>query len=218
MVTLDDLNSRCQVFNVKLETLRGVHNKTVESEAVVKAEIARLKAAMAVLHFCAQEINREVELETASLASLALQETFWDQDLVLEVEHTTLRGKPAVVLKLKDKQSGVSGDPLESFGGGPASLLGLVLQVITILKNPKLSRVLLLDEPLSQISERYRESAGKLLAKLCQPVSQDGSGGLGFKMLVVTHSPSITRAANRNYLVSKEDGVSRVVLAPPTIS
>lgn len=216
MSLLVDLNTRCQVFQAKLDTLRGVHSKTVESETLIKKEIDTLKSAMAVLHFCAEEINREVEQETAALATLALQETFYDQDLVLQVEHTNLRGKPAVLLKLKDNQSGVVGDPLDSFGGGPASLLGLVLQVITILKNPKLARVLFLDEPLSQISERYRESAGKLLAKLCQPVSE--SGGLGFKMLVVTHSPSITQAAHHNYLVSKEAGVSHITLAPATIS
>lgn len=160
-----------------------------------REEVKDLKGVISVLQFMAQEMNKEKEEQTAALCTLALRETFEDLELTLLTEQSPYRGHAGVKFKFKDEKTGVEGDPMGSFGGGPASVLGIVLQVISIVRQPGMARVLILDEPAAQVSVEYQEAVGKLLRKICEPPPR----GLGFKMFVVTHMDSIARAAHRRY-------------------
>jgi DNA repair exonuclease SbcCD ATPase subunit len=131
-----------------------------------------------------------------------LRDTFFDEELDLEVNHYISHGKPAIKLLLHDQKRGVKGDPMKAFGGGPASLIGILLRVLSIVRQPGLARVLILDEPLIQVSEKYKNRAAAILRRVCDPVEK---GGLGFAMLVVSHDEVFKRNANRSY-IARIDG------------
>jgi len=206
---LDRLLSRFQNFQGRVLGLQEQSKEIVSAIGSLTEQTEVLQQSLALLQFISGELSKEVEQQVAELATLALRETFFDQNLSLKIEHTTLRGKPSVVLKIRDADQGVEGDPLESFGGGPASLLAVVLRVITVLRHKNLSKVLFLDEPMAQVSTKYSGEAGKLLKKLCKSVED---GGLGFTILVVTHNEQIAEAADNNYEVSNDQGTSKLKL------
>jgi len=124
------------------------------------------------------------------------------------VEHGNYRGRPGVVFRLKDETTGVEGDVLESHGGGPAVLVGIVLRVISVVRQPGMSRMLVMDEPTAQVSPGYREATGKFLRKLCEPPPR----GLGFKMLIVTHEDIIADEAHKRYRATKSDDGKTLIL------
>jgi len=199
VASLTDLRTRTDNWLGRFRALEDQLNTEKELTERIREEHTATKGAISLLQFIAAETAKANEEQTAKLATMALRETFEDQKLSLLVEHSVSRGHPGVTFKLRDEESRAEGDPLESFGGGPSSLLGVVLQTISTVRQPKMARVLILDEPLAQISREYAEKAGRFLRKLCEPP-------LEFKMLVVTHSDAIARAAHKRYTASKVGG------------
>ena len=154
----------------------------------------------------AEKLSAESEEVTEKIVSLGLRDTFFDEELSLEVNHYVSHGKPAIKPLLHDHKRGVKGDPIKSFGGGPASLIGILLRVLSIVRQPGLVRVLILDEPLIQVSEKYKERAAAILRRICDPVEK---GGLGFSVLIVSHDEVFKRNANHSYLATvSNDGQS----------
>ena len=136
--------------------------------------------------------------------TLALREVFPDIELTLKAKHGSSRGHPSVELLLREEKAKIEDDPMEAFGGGPASIVGLILRVVTICRQKNLARLIVLDEPVIQISQKYQKMAAKLFKRLCEPVDK---GGLGFSMLVITHNPIFEKAAHKRYFAKKaEDG------------
>jgi len=178
--------------------------------ATTRDDLVDIKGAIQLLQYVSEQTSKSNEEETANLITLALQETFSDQDLTLVVEHENKRGQPSVTFNLVDKTSGkpIEGDLMDSFGGGPASLIGLLLQLISVARQKSMTKILILDEPLTQISDEYQEAAGRLLRKLCEPAPR----GLAFKMLVITHMDTIARAAHKRYEAVKSEDTKIVTL------
>lgn len=211
---LTDLHRRADRFEAQRILLQTTVAQDLLTLGLARDDLVEIKGAIQLLHYVAEQTNKANEEQTAVLVTLALQETFEDQDLSLVVEHENKRGQPAVTFKLKDNTAGrnIEGDLMDSFGGGPASLIGLLLQLISVVRQKNMSRVLILDEPVAQISEEYQEACGKLLRKLCEPPPR----GLSFKMLVITHMPTIANAAHKKYRATKSDDGKSVSLVEET--
>jgi hypothetical protein len=153
-----------------------------------------------------ERLSEESETVTEKIVSLGLRDAFFDEDLSLKVDHYNSHGKPAIKLLLCDNKRGIQGDPMKAFGGGPASLIGILLRVLSIIRQPRLARLLVLDEPLVQVSKKYKEKTAAIVRKICDPVDQ---GGLGFSALVISHDEVYKRNAQHAYLAEVgEDGQS----------
>jgi DNA repair ATPase RecN len=208
MPDLAELNARADRWTTRRQLLEETTQEGETELAAVRQDLSDIKGAVALLQYVSTETSKANEDQTAMIVSHALRDTFTDQQLSLKVEHGNYRGHPGVVFKLRDEAGNIEGDPMDSFGGGPASLIGLVLQVLSVVRQPGMSHVLVLDEPLSQVSAGYQAAAGRILRKLCEPPPH----GSGFKMLVVTHMESIADAAHKRYRATKsEDGKSLVL-------
>jgi hypothetical protein len=205
---LAELNARHDRWTARVQALEAEYQQ-YRAELEADRQLANnTRQAIALLQFVAKETAQDDEQKAAVLATLALQETFDDEVLSLKVTHQVIRNHPGVTFTLRDEIRDAEGDPIDSFGGGPAALIGLILQVISVVRQPGMARVLILDEPFTQISEGYQDAAGKLLRKLCDPPPR----GLNFKMLVITHLNSIAAAAHTRYKATKsEDGRSLVL-------
>jgi hypothetical protein len=201
-----ELQTRANAFRNKLEAQNLLKSDLEEKLKVASIDKQDKNGAHIFLQHLAKRLNEQNEVQAARLATLALAEVFPDLHLSLEIEHSEIRGAPATILYLKDSEKGAVGDPCEAFGGGPASLLGIILRIITTVRQRGLARVLLLDEPMIQVSGQYQEKAARLLRKLCEPSER---GGLGFDMLVVTHNQVFMTAAHKSYQArTSSDGKS----------
>lgn len=201
------LKNRAIQFQARVAAAQDHLKSLSENLEKVRSTRRDVSGAHLFLQHLAEKLNEHNESQAAKLATLALQEVFYDLQLSLEVEHTSMRGVPGSILRIRDSEKGAVGEPSEAFGGGPGSILGVVLRVVTVVRQQGLSRILILDEPMIHVSERYQPEAARLLRKLCEPESK---GGLGFDMLVITHEPIFKTSAHKSYHAEKSEDGSRL--------
>lgn len=123
-----------------------------------------------------------------SVVSEGLKSIFADQDLSFKLElshkYNKVCAEPYVC------QGDIKGHPLDSFGGGPASIISLILRVLILLRL-KRYRMLFLDETLAAVAEQYVEATGIFLRKL--------SESSGLPILLVTHTHAFLEHATVGY-------------------
>ena len=103
------------------------------------------------------------------------QTIFFDQNLRFETELSSKRNKISADFFLCDgdpNNGGTRGDPMESYGGGPATIASLTLRLLTILRL-KRRKFLLLDETLSAVSDDYVENTSLFLKGLADTMGLD---------------------------------------------
>jgi hypothetical protein len=138
-----------------------------------------------------------------SIVSEGLHTIFYDQELNFEAEITQRYNKIAIDFFITQEAGKVPvrGHPLESFGGGPASIASLILRLLAMLRLKRWP-VLLLDETLAAVSEGYVDQTGRFLQKL--------SESTGIPLLLVTHTQAFLEHASVAYSGSEVgDGVER---------
>lgn len=118
-----------------------------------------------------------------SVVTKGLQTIFVDQDLSFEAEVSQRYNKIAIdfMIRQDNQRLPVRGHPLESFGGGPASIASLILRVIAVLRLKRWP-FLALDETLGAVSDEYLDQTGLFLRRLAEST--------GISILLVTHKPA----------------------------
>ena len=123
-----------------------------------------------------------------------LQTIFYDQNLHFESDIEAKYGKVSIDFKLRqgnvDDLFVIRGSPLESFGGGPSSVVSLILRVLTLLKLKRLP-FLVLDETLLAVSDEYCAATGKFLQVLAKTMN--------LHFLLVTHKPAYLEHSHAAY-------------------
>lgn len=191
----------------KLQTLRGRLSSELESK---RSEVLHLTDEVLVLSkveelFRTLMDNMVVEqVRTIEpIVTEGLRTIFANQDMTFEAKIGVRNSKVSIdffIRQGKDDLMAVRGDPLESFGGGPAAVASLLLRVLAMLKLGR-SPLLLLDETLSGVSDEYVDATGAFLKTLAAKV--------GVPMLVVTHKQAFLDHADTAYRgveVTHDDG------------
>lgn len=129
-----------------------------------------------------------------SLVSEGLRSIFYDQDLSFGLELGQKANKISAEPYLQN--GAIIGDPLDSFGGGPASVVSLILRVMVLLRL-KRNKMLFLDESLAAVSDDYIETTGQFLRKL--------SESSNLPILLVTHKQSYLDHVTCGYQGSKSE-------------
>jgi len=76
-------------------------------------------------------------------------------------------------------------DPLTASGGGVVDVAAFALRVAClVLYRPRLSRVVVLDEPFRFVSMQYQENVRQMLEQL--------STDMNIQIVQVTHNPNLT--------------------------
>lgn len=115
-----------------------------------------------------------------SVVSDGLKTIFFDQEMSFEAEVAQKYNRISIDFFIRQEAGKipVRGHPLESFGGGPASISSLVLRILALLRLKRWP-VLLLDETLAAVSDEYIDPTGKFLKRLAETT--------GISILLVTH-------------------------------
>jgi len=137
-----------------------------------------------------------------------LRSIFTDQDLSFEAEISQRYNKVAIDFNIKQENDvlPVRGHPLDSFGGGPASIASLILRILALIRLKRWP-LLALDETLAAVSDDYIDQTGIFLRKLAEET--------GITILLVTHKPAFldhATIAYRGVEVQETDGVRHLRL------
>ncbi len=146
------------------------------------------------------------------VVSEGLRTIFVDQDLSFEAEISQRYNKIAIdfVIRQDNERLPIRGHPLESFGGGPASLASLILRILALIRLKRWP-LLALDETLLAVSEEYVDRTGLFLQKL--------ANSTGLSILLVTHKTSFLDHANVGYRgteVVSDTGIRHLTLQRET--
>jgi len=136
------------------------------------------------------------------LLTEGLQAVFDDLDLSVRSDVNIERGKVSVDLITVQKDTDgttTEGLATDAYGGSVATVESVLLRLV-VLTRRGLRPLLLMDESLGAVAERYVPRVGRFLALL--------SERLGVDILVVSHNPVLVEAAKHAYRIQKKDGAA----------
>lgn len=126
------------------------------------------------------------------LVTSGLNHVIHDQKLAFRIRQEVQYDRVSMkfgVEQLTDSGT-VEGDPINSFGGGAAVLISLILRV-AVMSKMKMGNLLLLDESLAALANVYVPNAAAFMRQLSEKT--------GINILIVTHNPSFLEYAHTAY-------------------
>jgi len=176
-----------------------------EGDAIELTELLGVQdAAQAFLRLLAEHQQELIKKKIEMLVTYGLR-TVFDADVQFRVTLDT-RGNQIYMGFVIEGSSGEQVPLMDAEGGGLVVLAAFLLRVVLLLMTrPKLATMLVQDEPLTQLSECYREPAAQLIRRLVDK-------GL-VRILAVTHDPVLAAAADTRYRFGLKGGktvVSRI--------
>lgn len=192
---LEELRCRLKATQIKSERLQANLERIERDLLAKRQEVLSLSSEQEVLTkvlelyrvLMDRLVLGQVQV-IESIVSEGLATIFYDQGLSFKLEisnkYNRVSADPFIC------QGDIKGDPLDSFGGGPASIVSLILRIIVLLRL-KRHRILFLDETLVAVSEEYIENTGLFLRKLAE--------SSGLPTLLVTHKQSFLEHASSGY-------------------
>jgi DNA repair exonuclease SbcCD ATPase subunit len=190
-----------------LEQQKGKAKQIASSISVLSAELKEKKKSL-IQHEKAREIIKEVGLKTqqqlsfhiSDVASLALGAVFPDPYELL-VEFTDRRNKTECDLYFVRDDEKI--DPLMASGGGAVDVASFALRIASwSMGRPRTNNVIILDEPMKNLSPEYRERGSQMLKEV--------SERLGIQFIIINHEPILTAYADRVFKVDIKNKVSSV--------
>ena len=150
----EEKENELKILTMKKElTLAGIKEKTKTIEELIKKE-ENTKRASDVIQECLNIFNEQYLNKIKKLLDAALKFVFFDQDYEFVFD---LKDKDKKVdFAIMDHQKNLK-KPLTKLGGGLRVVISTFLQIFFITERSN-KRILLLDESLYAISEKYREN------------------------------------------------------------
>lgn len=181
------------------ETLTTVKDGLTQAEE----RVAILKPAQEVLEHLEETWAGQYEAKLGALGSMGLNAVFPDNHYEVLLEHTTKRGTAHldIILVKDDKRVRIKGGS----GGSLVQLLAYLLRHLTTVSiHPPLRRILVLDEPFSQLAQAQRPAVSTLV--------RDITYKLGVQSILVSHEDELVDCADVAYAINRGGHVSPIEL------
>jgi DNA repair exonuclease SbcCD ATPase subunit len=179
----------------QVETDLAETNKKIAS---LEREIIFTETARAIIQRVAKETQQQLEYHISELVTLAMSGIFPDPYKFV-VEFREQRGKTECPMYFERNAQKVN--PTFGGGGGPLETASFALQPSIWSLNPT-RNFLGFDEPFKCLSRDLQPRAANMLKEI--------SERLNLQILMITHSPDLTSAADKIFEISIEKGISKV--------
>lgn len=133
----------------------------------------------------------------SDLATTGLKFIIQDQDLKFSIKQEAKYNR--ISMKFIVEQDGVEGDPLDSYGGGAAVIISLILR-IAIMQKMGMCDLLILDESMVALANAYVPFAASFMRQLSEQT--------GVNILMVTHNPEFVMSAHTAYEGVKDSSLT----------
>lgn len=159
--------------------LRGQYKDEGVTLKEARQKLEDAEKARLLIQEVAQDIQQKAHHQIASVVTRGLQ-TVFDDPYTFQIQFEKKRGRTEA--RFKFERDGLKVDPLGASGGGAVDVAAFTLRLACIaLSQPPCRRLLILDEPFKNVSERksYLEKIPELLDVLCRE--------LGVQVIMVTN-------------------------------
>lgn len=153
-----------------------------ESAGLGKATIHLGHAVQArdVLQHLAQAVQQQAHERISRVVTSCLEAVF-DDPYEFQIQFERKRGKTEA--RLRFIRGELDADPLTASGGGMVDVAAFALRVAClVMRRPRVSRVVVLDEPFRFVSKEYQDRVRGMLEQL--------SKDMDVQIIFVTHNPS----------------------------
>jgi DNA repair ATPase RecN len=176
------------------ETKYEQENKTLEY----------IQEAQQILQQTAKQTQNKLSFHISEFITSALQSIWGEQAYAFELRFVEKRNKTEVEMLLKTEDGEISLDNLNNIrsGGGVLDVVALALRIALWSLQPNKQKVLILDQPLSNLDQNHLPKAGELITEL--------SRKLDMQFLMINHNPALADIADKTLFVEKVEGVSKV--------
>lgn len=151
-------------------------------------------------HLLDENIHQYAE-SFSEIVTEGLSYVFHDQNLTFQVNVEKKHG--GIWVEFETASDEVTGQPIESFGGGVLSVESLILRILVLMEKD-LSRYLILDESLGALSEEYIDQMSKFISQMSERFDVD--------ILLVTHNDAFLDHADTVYRARQKKGVEKDTL------
>jgi len=170
--------------------------------AELKSEVELLDRVSILLNSLGEERQLKAQTTIEELVTRGLQ-TIFDESLSFHIIQTT-KAKSAyidfVVRTQLEDGSAVDTPVMDARGGGLAATIGFLLRLVVMLLRggTQGENILFLDETFAHVSDEYQEPLRDFVREVVDKT--------GIQILMVTHQPVFTEAADKIYRFGQIDG------------
>lgn len=176
-----DLDNESREVDKIAFTLNHVEQTIADEEKNLKRTtlaVQHTQAAQEILQLVAQAVQQRVHEKISEVVSSCLATVFDDAAYQFRIQFERKRGKTEASLRFVRGELDV--DPITAAGGGMIDVAAFALRVACLmLHRPRLSRVVVLDEPFKFVSAQYRDNVRLMLEGLAKDLS--------IQIIMVTH-------------------------------
>lgn len=188
----------------RLEQMEADGQLLIQRKEEAEATLQKLESVMGVVKTIEESWTKNFEQRIADLITNGLQQVF-EEDMEFSIEEKVQGDISVLDFKLTQRRpdgSVLVTDIMGAKGGGVVSIVGFLLRVIVILSiRPAIHPVLFVDESFAHLSKDYVPRAAELLAELARET--------GIQIVMITHEPEFARVADKVYVVSQHNGVTK---------
>lgn len=166
-----------EVSYKNLVNAQHVLSSKVKELAAIKEDRLIQESSIKILKKVIDESSQEFINSLVDLLSFAVKTIIYDEDYSVEIEISETKIGNNAEFILVDNATG-NKTPMDACGGGIRAIIGFTLQVFCIMTY-KLSRIIIMDEALSAVSDRYVPTLMQFIKQL--------STERGFIFIAVCH-------------------------------
>lgn len=185
---IDTLKKHYEANNNKIDCLKNQNTDLNNQLADIIQEREYYKKAVDVVY------ERSIQ-ELKDLLNSALSTIFTDRDFEVDIVLSDKRGKS---LQLKALENGKPVNLKRGTGMGVKTVISAILHMYYL--QCKGSKILMLDEKYSAVSEEYVPAFFEFLSQLCQK--------LEFKIILITHDKRFLDYADKRYKLNQGEVIS----------
>ena len=146
-------------------------------------EVDVAKETREIFQTVAKEVQQQAHDRISKVVTRCLQLIFDQEAYEFNIEFEKKRGRTEAKLQLS-RDGMVLDDPINEAGGGVIDVAAFALRLSCLmLRQPKLRRVLFLDEPFKFLSEEYRPEIHNMLVELSKEMK--------VQFIIITHIPEL---------------------------
>lgn len=170
-----------------------------------KTNLDYIVEAQLVLQQTAQKTQQRLSYHISSFITSALESIWGEDSYTFTLNFIEKRNKTEVEMLLHTNEGDIDLKDLNSIrvGGGILDIVALALRIAlwSLQVHPK--KIMILDQPLSNVDQNYLPKAGELIKEL--------SDKLDIQFIIINHNPALADIADNNIEVVKENNISKIL-------
>jgi len=211
MSELSGLRQRLDAYSkyvTSIETISKDRKTQLQTAVTFEVALQQQYNEMDSVHLLLEKCNitaREmIKEEIDALTTNALRTVFEDPTVSFETTFLSKRNQIEAEFSLTfaNKKKKITGDILDSFGGGVVDVITIALRLI-LLELLKIPGPIVLDEPGRMIAAQYIENFGNFLHSIGKQFER--------QIILITHNDKLADYADNRIEVAIQNGVSRIV-------